>query len=246
MSALFRATHVIDAAPEGLNADVQAIRARGGIVQAEQYRSLGLLDNGEQEATTAVAILAESEAVYSDLIRDLKQYPAFAELVQHGRIELYDQSSYGLAEGRWAPLPEPGADALPQSVITWPARGEVSIIIQGAYEPNVEMRALTAAEIADTRREPGCVFYAWMDNVELPNHLMLLEVWADQRIYDAHWFGRMATGEYRGDSGRVATTPERGAASREFYRRQQFEFHYGRLLPASIDNYSETIVWPSR
>lgn len=238
---MIRAIHVIDTPPAGLGQEVSALRERDGIVQAEMYRSLAVVD-GTREATVAVAILAESEAVYADWISGLEQGSALRALVEGGRTEVYERRQYHLAGGRWAPLESDGQPP----VIAWPAAGPVSIVIQGAYQPNEQMRQLTAREIADTRREPGCVFYAWMENVELDNHLMLLEVWDNQRIYDAHWFGRLATGDYRGDSGRQPATPARGEASREFYRQQSFDFHYGRLLPAAVDNYSESILWTAR
>lgn len=236
---MIRVIHVIDEAPEGLAEEVRAVRELPGIAQAELYRSLGV-NAGERESVAAVAILAESEAAYSALIDALSAYPALRHVVVAGRTEAYTQAPYELIDGKWTPV------SRESSCISWPADSEISIVIQGAYAPNPEMRALTAAEIAETRREPGCVFYAWMENVELDNHLMLLEVWADQQIYDAHWFGRLATADYRGDSGRQPAPPLRGTPSREFYRRQEFAYHYGRILPARIDHYTQTIVWSPR
>lgn len=238
---MIRAIHVIDNPPAGLGQEVRTLRDRDGIAQAELYRSLGLVD-GTQENIWAVAILADTETTYAEWLSGLEQGSALRAVVEGGRTEVYEQRQYHLAGGRWAPL---GSDGTAPT-IAWPASGPVSIIIQGAYQPNEQMRQLTAREIADTRREPGCVFYAWMENVELENHLMLLEVWDNQHIYDAHWFGRLATGVYRGDSGRKPATPVRGEPSREFYRQQSFDFHYGRLLPASVDNYSESILWTAR
>ena len=39
---------------------------------------------------------------------------------------------------------------------------------------------------------------------------------------------------------------QRGALTREFYRQQSFEYHYGRLLPAATENYSHSVVWSAR
>ncbi|MCT2338266.1 putative quinol monooxygenase [Corynebacterium sp. p3-SID1056] len=221
--------------PEQLLADVASLRQREGIKEAEAYQTLAVEDED-----CAVAILAEQVADYAAVVEKLPELPHLHQFVQDGATELYEQSAYALVDGVWAP--EAGSD----SRIMWPASGPVSIVIQNAFVDNPEMRALTAQEITETRREPGCCYYAWMENLELPNHLMLLEVWADQTIYDHHWFGRMATGEYRGDSGRTATTPQRGALTREFYRQQSFEYHYGRLLPAATENYSHSVVWSAR
>ncbi|QPK79115.1 antibiotic biosynthesis monooxygenase [Corynebacterium lizhenjunii] len=232
---MLRSIHSAQTAPEGLLSDVRAIRQRAGIHQAEQYVSLV-----PGEYVTAVTLLAQDEHSFSTLIRELVDYPAFRTLLETGSTELYQQCTFEMHAGKWSPAGREG------SVIHWPAQGPVSILIQGAYGANEHMRALTIQEIVDTRREPGCEFYAWMENVELPNHLMLLERWTDQQIYDAHWLGRMATSDYRGDSGRSAVSPVRGVASREFYRQQPFEFHYGRLLPANVRHYSHTVTWTPR
>ena len=222
-------------APEKLLHDVASLRQRDGIKQAEAYQTLAVEDED-----CAVAILAESVSDYAEIVEKLPELPHLHTFVQDGTTEIYEQSKYVLADGVWAP--EAGYAAR----IMWPARGPVSIVIQNAFVENPEMRALTAQEITETRREPGCLYYAWMENLELPNHLMLLEVWADQTIYDHHWFGRMATGEYRGNSGREAATPQRGELTREFYRQQSFEYHYGRLLPEATENYSHSVAWSAR
>lgn len=235
MSTPIRVVHRIAQAPAGLLEDIQAVRKLEGCLQAELYKTLSDTDEDH-----AVAFLFESEAAYVELVSALGEYPALRTTVMDGDSEIYRQEKYALADGRW--VPESGFDGR----LVWPAEGAVSIVIQGAYEPNASMRELTAVEIAETRREPGCEYYAWFENVELDNHLMLLEVWADQVIYDAHWFGRTKTADYRGDSGRAPATPERGEASREFYRQQAFEFQYGRMVPAQVSRYSESVVWTAR
>lgn len=218
-----------------LLSEVASLRAL--VTQCEAYRSLSTT-----EEEFALALLCKDESNLAEVVAALGQHPAVAKVLNAGEIEIYQQSSYGLEEGRWVPLGE----ASSSEVIMWPAAGPVSIVIQGAYEPNDSMRELTALEIAETRREPGCIHYAWYENIELPNHFMLLEVWADQRIYDLHWFGRQRSVELRGNSGRVAAEMSRGEASREFYRQQCFELQYGVFVPKCPENYSHTVRWTGR
>lgn len=220
---------------EGLLVDVEKLRSRPGVLQAEAFRSLATEDDD-----LAVTLLFETEEHFAQLITDLGEFGSYRYLVVEGETEAYAQRPYALIDGVWTPT-----DA-GDEVIVWPSAGPVSICIHGAYEPNEHMRALTAAEITETRREPGCVYYSWFENLELDDHLVLLEVWQDQQIYDAHWFGRMKTATYRGDSGRAPAAMQRGEATREFYRQQSFQFHYGRLLPADPANYSETVRWSVR
>lgn len=235
MTDRLRIIHRADDAPDGLIAEVRELREVAGVAQAELYRTLATAERDH-----AVAILLESEEHLAAYLARLEESPLLKGLVEEGHTEVYRQQRYQLENGKWVPE-NPGVP-----LIMWPASGAVSIVIQNACEPNPEMRSLSAQEIEDTRREPGCEYYAWFENVELENHLMLLEVWKDQAIYDAHWFGRMATADYRGNSGRIATTPQRDHSSREFYRLQQFSLHYGRLLPAQISHYSHTVDWTAR
>ena len=214
---------------------VTGLREQPGILQAELYRTMA-----REDADMAIALIFEKESHLISVLANIAEWPGYKRILETAHTEIYSRAPYVLVDGVWTP--EAGAD----SRLVWPAHGAVSIVIQGAYLPNDDMHELTAEEITDTRREPGCEYYAWMENVELPNHLMLLETWADQRIYDAHWFGRLKTGEYCGDSGRVATSPQRGEAVREFYRQQVFDFHYGRLVPARLENYSESVAWSAR
>ncbi|MFV8382406.1 putative quinol monooxygenase [Corynebacterium hindlerae] len=211
--------------------------AREAVAQCEVYRSLAA---GEE--AYALAMLCDDEKDIAALLERSGQFPALSQIFTDGDVEIYRQSSYQLADGCWTPTDattEPGP-------IMWPAAGPVSIVIQGAYQPNELMRELTAREIAETRREPGCIHYAWYENIELPDHLMLLELWSDQRIYDLHWQGRMRSVELRGDSGRQPAPMLRGEPSREFYRQQAFELHYGMFLPREPERYAETVRWGAR
>ena len=144
--------------------------------------------------------------------------------------ECYQQEQFTLTDNVWVPLDRP------HPAISWPGRGAVSVIIHTACEENNNWRELTAAEIAETRREPGCEFYAWFENINAPCDLLLLETWATGQLYDVHWLGRVRSTVYRGNSGRTPTPRAREEVSREFYRRQEFQFHYGRLQPIRAED----------
>jgi quinol monooxygenase YgiN len=153
--------------------------------------------------------------------------------------EFYRQDAYGMVDGLWL-----YADA-DESVrrIVWPARGAVRIVIQYAIEPNPEAYERIAVEVADTRREAGCAFYDWLVNVELPDHLALVELWTDQVRYDRHSQLRVDSAAYRGDPLRRRRPPERGPVAIEFYRQQSFVAQYGRWLPADVDQYATSVRW---
>ena len=211
------------------------LRDGPGCTSAEVYRTL--MDEHHWALTTVWESESAFAAAWARVVDG--DLPALDALAAVASSEFYVRAPYVVGDGRWVPE---GTDAQARR-IAWPARGEIRIIIQNAYADEPTMRALTRAEIAETRREPGCLAYAWMEHVELPNHLILLEHWADQLAYDHHWFGRMRSVELRGDSGRRAAAPERGPVAREFYRRQPFTHQYGRWQPAELADYSETIVW---
>lgn len=61
-------------------------------------------------------------------------------------------------------------------------------------------------------------------NGEVKDHLLLLELWRDQRVYDCH-----CTAEDRADPVRVPS--EYGSYALEFYCHQDLVHHHGRLLP---------------
>lgn len=217
---------------EQVQADVAALREEDGCVSAELYRSQDL---------GAIACLWRDEPAYWAhwaRVIDSGIVPELRTLVDEASTEFYRQEPYVLDAGKWVPAAPPEAERR----IFWPARGAVRIIIQGAYNYTPEP---TRAEVIATRREPGCEQYDWLENIDLPGHLMLLEVWTDQAIYDRHWQLRRDTVEYRGDSGRTPRPMERGEAVREFYRQQAFAPHYDRWLPAATEEVATTVTWPA-
>lgn len=216
-----------------------ALRDVPGCVSAEVYASMIGDDH------TALTMVFERESDYWSAWSNAPQ--AYADL--HDVLtdddlcvtEFSLVTSFGIADGVWAPA-DADRDA---RRIFWPARGEIRIAIQYAVEPNDEMRGLVRPEVIETRREPGCLQYDWMENVELPEHLLLLEIWSDQVIYDRHAQKRVDTAAFRGDSKRRRTEPQRGITSLEFTRRQTFQLQYDRWMPADVADYSASIHWPA-
>ncbi|MEL6051443.1 putative quinol monooxygenase [Corynebacterium rouxii] len=216
----------------GLAGELPQIREY--VESAELYRSLA-------KDCHALCLLVKDENCLSDLLASIASLPLLKRSWENNPTDIYLRQCFELADGRWRT--KEGREPATSEVIAWPNSSAVRIIIHGAYEDNPRMEELTIAEIHETRREPGCIQYSWMENIELSNHLMLIELWANQRIYDVHWAERLRTVEYRGDSGRSAIKPSRGESSREFYRAQSFDFRCGRFVPYDVAQMSESVVW---
>lgn len=236
---MLRVLHELAGPVAGLAAEVARLRDEPGCVSAELYATLAA---GEEQH--ALTLLFDTEEQYwsawDRLLRGA--HPALLDAVRSAPVsEFYDRTPFALRSGTW--VPEAADEAARR--IFWPARGEVRIIITNAVEASPAMYGKIRAEIAETRREQGCVSYAWYESTDLTGHLMLLEVWADQVVYDRHWALRVATAPYVGDNLRRPAEPLRGLASREFYRRQQFRAHYDRWLPADASAHATAITYPA-
>lgn len=232
-----------------LGTELVAIRNEPGCATAEVYASLVA-----GEDFYALTMLWENEAAYDDFWKRALAggHPVLVGLVttaaaadpqdDRASTEFYRQEPFAFRGGRWVPE----ADDEASRTIFWPAAGPVRIIIQYAVQGSDAMHAAIDAEVAETRREEGCLEYAWLENVELPDHLLLLELWADQVVYDRHDAMRAATAGFRGPTLRTPTDPTRGPVSREFYRYQDFRHHYDRWQPEDPAAYAQAIIWPAR
>lgn len=246
-----RTLHTFDRAedPDALRAETAALREVPGCSSAELYTSLSPEDEfhafttiweseADFDAWWATVRTGASPEIFTLLATD---DPADPDLDRAGS-EFYPRTPFALREGVWVPE---AADENARTIF-WPARGPVRVIIQNAVDASDAMYAKIRAEVVDTRREEGCLEYAWLENVELPGHLLLLEVWSDQIIYDRHWELRRRTAAFVGDNLRTPTTPKRGPISREFYRYHDFRHHYDRWLPADPSAHATAIIWPAR
>ncbi|SDB80575.1 Antibiotic biosynthesis monooxygenase [Raineyella antarctica] len=228
-----------------LRAVAEQLRQEPGCASAELYATLA-----EGEDRLALTMLWDDEAAYDEFwARALAgEHPALVTPLTGGTgpddiasTEFYRRATFALRAGTWVPE---HADEGTRKIF-WPAGGPVRIIIQNAVHATEAMYDKIRAEIAETRREEGCLDYGWYEDVDLPGHLLLLELWADQVVYDRHWALRGATAAFVGDNLRVPAEPQRGPVAREFYRWQDFRHHYDRWLPADPDAYATTVLWPA-
>ncbi|MGO4958094.1 putative quinol monooxygenase [Luteococcus sp. Sow4_B9] len=242
---MLRVLHTIHdlAEPEPLVIQLGAIREIEGCDSAELYKGLD-----PDETFHAVTMTWEDEQSFDAFwARVLDgEFPEYLRLVEgaadeSGVTELYRCERFALKNGAWQP--EEAAET--GRAIMWPARDQVRVIIQNAVQASDAMYVKIRQEIIDTRREVGCLSYTWCENVEMPGHLLLEEVWADQVVYDQHWALRLHIADFIGDNLRTPATPQRGPLAREFYRRQVFEHHYNRWQPTTASEFSGTIVWPA-
>lgn len=224
-------------ADERLAAEARATRELPGCLEAEAYRSLRV-----PTEVAVVQLWAEESAhdAYAAEVADAVVPSLVADLAgrDEARTEAYAHEYFAPVEGVWAAASQ-GAERR----IVWPARGPVRILIQSCFaDPEAEAPALAANEL-ETLREPGCEEFAWMRGVEDPRHILLLERWTSQRIYDQHWVLRRRTGS--GGPARVRAERSLGSNGAEFYRHQEFRLLYGRWLPADEDAWPTTVDWPA-
>ncbi|MCL3819413.1 antibiotic biosynthesis monooxygenase [Aeromicrobium wangtongii] len=126
--------------------------------------------------------------------------------------------------------------------IHWPAGGAVRIICQNSQSNVDEITPALLDNARETGREPGCVQFEWFTSVELAGHMLLLELWQDQVVYDAHWAFRLKTGSGALPA-RQSTERAQGTNGLEFYQHQPFTHLYDRWLPVDLGRWSETVIW---
>lgn len=217
-----------------LTEEVRTLRDMPGCLEAEAYASLS-----SPEDVTVVELWGDEESfavVQTKRARPLGLMDELAS-VDEVRTEIYQHQRFASADGRWSPEGGTG------SVVHWPAAGGVRIVIQSCFvSPGEEGRSLLFNE-AGTRREPGCLEYAWKVSIEEPTHVLLTELWADQQLYDRHWALRGRSGE----TGKPRRRAERkfGSNGAEFYRHHEFRRLYDRWLPADATTWSTTVDWPN-
>lgn len=226
--------------PKGITDEIAWMRSEPGCVTAELYRMVEPVSLPDHALT---AIWADEPAYWAFWEKVLNGgYPTLARLLSDddAATEFYARTPFKLEDGVWMPEVPTG-----QRRIHWPARGAVRIIIETAVQASEAMYAKIAGEVAETRREDGCETYAWLENVELEGHLLLLELWSDQVVYDRHWHLRLVSSPFRGETMRHPASPQRGLVTREFYRQQRFRHYYDRWLPADPIAAATTVEFPA-
>ena len=236
-----RALHPLPAGtdPAAAAGYARRLRERPGCLEAECYRAIS--DPG---ALYLVALWADQRdhdrhwaKVLADPGDDLVHASVRPDAPEGEPAEFYRHARFHL-DRVW--VADRFAGQAPK--ILWPAAGAVRVIIQSSFaDPERALPEFAADELA-TRREPGCLQYLRAQSVEHPEHFLLLELWRDQAVYDAHWHLRLKTGSGRR---KAEPAPRRlGANGLEFYRHQPFRHLYDRWLPADVARWSETILWP--
>jgi quinol monooxygenase YgiN len=86
---------------------------------------------------------------------------------------------------------------------------------------------------AECRAEPGALQYQVFRSIEEPNEFALLELWADQQTYDAHWAAQRAIP----DRPVFPRAPRRqGRDGIEFYEQRYYIQADGRWVPADDED----------
>lgn len=213
----------------------EVLRSLPGCLEAEAYRSLRVPDD------VAVVQLWRDQPTFDAHVTALatgERRCLAAEFAGRDASvdEIYRHQYFTPVDGVWTAA---GREAT--SRVSWPAGGPIRIVIQSCFEnPQAEAASLLANE-EETLREPGCKEFGWFCGIEDPRHVLLLEHWRSQRLYDQHWNLRLRTGS-TGASRRRAERST-GSNGAEFYRRQPFRLLYDRWVPADEDAWSTTVDW---
>lgn len=223
-------------ADDRLTAEAATTRGLPGCQEAEAYRGLS-----EPERVAMVQLWDDEDAYASYLTAvmaaELDSLPIELAGRDQAQTEAYPHTYFAPVDQVWTAQ---GQDVSRR--IVWPARGPVRIVIQSCFANT----AAEAPELLDnerkTRREPGCTDYAWLHGIDDNRHILLLESWADQRLYDQHWILRCRT---RGtNSARQRAERAYGTNGAEFYRQDELRWHYDRWLPTDDNAWSNTVAWP--
>ncbi|MDZ7914878.1 MAG: antibiotic biosynthesis monooxygenase [Rhodococcus sp. (in: high G+C Gram-positive bacteria)] len=210
------------------------VRGRPGALESEAYVCTS------DSNRSAIVQLWEDETAYTEFRRG-RGTDSVTAAIDDPEVELttefYARCPYRQNGAAWTPVSH-GAQS---SVIEWPAAGAVRAIIAVAAPSVPEVDSALDADCRATRREPGCEQYAYFRGTEHPEDLLLLELWVDQRHYDAHWGLRVDTG---GDEKPPSPPRILGKESIEFYRHSPFVHLYDRWMPSESQAWSRTISWP--
>ncbi len=208
-------------------------RKLGAVEESEVYVSIG------GDTHSCLVELWEDENALTEHWNDNAELLLQPRNVRDApRVEFYRQQYFGLASGTW--VPEGAGES--EGLVHWPARGAVRVIAQGSEGDPEAAQDFLLADVDSTRREIGCIEYTRYSGVEHPQHQLLLELWENQRVYDAHWNLRTLT--FKGGDGPNFVPRAYGTNGIEFYRASVFEHHYGRWLPSQAEERSIAIAWP--
>lgn len=215
----------------------RSVRGVPGCLEAECYRSVVDPEN------LALTELWEDQHAFGDYWAHALAKPEDNPLVravgdgEREPVSEFYRHQYFSARGAW--VAQVHKDRVQK--VFWPAAGRVRVFIQSSSAHFDAVLPALLDNVRETRREPGCLQFAWVRGVEFPNHTALIELWESQAHYDAHWSLRTATGP----SGPPPEPPPRqqGTNGAEFYRYERFRHLYDRWLPADVSRWSATVTW---
>lgn len=233
-----RVLHQVDASIGGAAVEyAQHLRRVEGCFEAEAYSALN------EAGGIAVVELWKTQSAYA---RAWASSPAessveeFVGAVAHSpagsATEFYSHQYFDLDQS-WKPVGYEG-----NRKVFWPNSGGVRVLIQGSRANLEAIRDDIDQNATETNREPGCEQFEWFVGLENSEHTLLLELWRDQAVYDAHWMLRLAATPPNWPM--VPAERTLGRNGREFYRHQGFVHLYDRWLPRDVARWSHTIVWP--
>jgi quinol monooxygenase YgiN len=220
----------------------QATRSEPGCLEAECYRNI------EQPQQLAVVELWADQWSFSEywsrrLLEEGQDAPLRSSEdagYEHAATEFYAYALFHRPDRAWQPI-----ESRENGKIFWPASNGVRILSQAAASNLEEWIPWGLSNARETRREPGCLQFDHLQSIEFPEHVLLLELWQPpQSIYDAHWQLRLKSNANALGIRREPVPRRLGTAGIEFYRYQRFVHLYDRWLPAEVDRWSETILWP--
>jgi quinol monooxygenase YgiN len=235
-----RALHQFPSVDNQLDELVEAVsqlRKEPGCSQAEAYVS--------GDGTTGVVIeLWQDTASHGRYWSSVDASNPVLRCLSAGQAtsEFYRHQQY-IPGATWIPV---GCDT-DAARIVWPAMDSIRIILSGSADNVDGVMTASLADTTETRREPGCVQFDWFFNSEFPTHFLLLELWRDQAVYDAHWQLRLTSGAggAKGNGPPPKSIRQHGSDGFEFYRHEPFTRLYDRWLPTDIARRSRFIVWPA-
>ncbi|MFG1667698.1 putative quinol monooxygenase [Streptomyces sp. Y7] len=218
---------------------VQRVRKEAGCTEAECYRSA--LDPQK----VAIVELWQDQYAYGDYWTRVLSSADPGPVLRSASSQAQGESASEFYRHQYF-YPDPvwvaaGHKDRTQKIF-WPAGDGVRVIIQTSM-PNVDAALPALLEnMRETQREPGCLQFELLRSIEFPNHILLLELWPSQQIFDAHWQLRMKVGS---DEEAPEPAPrQQGSNGMEFYRHQPFQHLYDRWMPAEVTKRSETVIWP--
>ncbi|MDF3282994.1 antibiotic biosynthesis monooxygenase [Gordonia sp. N1V] len=233
----------VDGDPEEVIQYVQKVRTEPGCLESEAHRSIN------DPADIAIVQVWEDQFAYGDFWGRVNSDPDEAtndllirETATRGNTPFTD--FYSLQYFTPGPVWTPAGHESERQAIFWPGTGAVRIIIQVSPGGGDALLPMFREDQESALREPGVLEYQWYRSLEFENQSLLLELWEDAGIYNAHHVLRRKTSSQ--GSAPAMGPREHGSNGFEFYRAQPFVHQYNRWMPADVHHWAdESIIYPN-